>query len=380
MLTAKGSHADEFVLVRRHAPALNAWLARKTGWVLYVDSETARLRKQPADLADTTRGVGGKRSFNRRRYTLLCLALAALGQGERQTTLGRLFEGILRLASADPALAEAGLRLDPNLRDHRRDLVEAVRLMMELGLLHQVDGNDAAYVGGQGDVLYTVNRSALSWVLNVRRSPVTMESIDFEERLAGITQEPLPATPEGRNRKIRLYLNRKLLDDPIVYHDRLDEEQRAYLHGQRSKITREIEEMTGLCAEVRREGIAMVDERDDLTDLDMSKEGTEGHIALLVAEYLAGCLRRQGARPVGRIGLLRELSRLTAKYGKYWRKDARAPESAKGLLEDALNRLHALDLIEPGEEGVVPLPALARYALEKPLISGPDHLFPGADL
>jgi len=370
LITAGGPLAEVFVLVRRHASALNDWLSRTTGWSLYVDNETARLRKMPENLADATRGAGGRQPFTRRRYALFCLALAALGQGDRQTTLGRLFERILQLAAADVGLTEAGLRLDPNRRDHRRDLVIAVHLMLDLGLLHQVDGDEAAYLGGKGDVLYNVNRSALTWVLNVRRSPATVEAETLEARMGAITAEPQPETPEGRNRRIRLSLYRRLLDDPVVYFKDLSDEERAYLNSQRPKIVREIESFTGLRPEIRQEGMAMVDESGDLTDLDMMSEGTEGHIALLLAEYLAGRLREHGPRIIGRMQLQRELSRLRAIYGKYWRKDAREPEAVSGLVADAIARLFALNLVAMDEDGVVPLPALARYAVAPARIAG----------
>ncbi|MDJ0841746.1 MAG: TIGR02678 family protein [Acidobacteriota bacterium] len=370
LITAGGEGAEDFVLIRRHAAYLNRWLSRNAGWSLFVDSETARLRKLPVNLKDTTRGAAVKQPFNRRRYALFCLALAALGQGDRQTTLGRLFENILQLAAADSALADAGLRLDPNLRDHRRDLVTAVHLMMELGLLQQVDGDEQAYLGGRGDVLYSINRSALAWVLNVRRSPSTVESTELEERMAAITAEPQPDSPEGRNRRARLYLNRKLLDDPVLYYDRLSDEERNYLAVQRHKITTGIAEVTGLHPEIRREGIAMVDEGGELTDLDMPKEGTEGHITLLLAEFLSRDLKHGGAGPIGRITLQKELSRLVKEYGKYWRKDAREPEAVERLVNEAVYRLEALDLIEEHQDGIVPLPALARYAVDSPRISG----------
>src|SRR4051794_7845985 len=72
---------DDFVLVRRHAPTLRDWFERNTGWQLVVDSEMARLVKSVADSADPThpaRDAKSKQVFGRRRYVLVCLALAAL--------------------------------------------------------------------------------------------------------------------------------------------------------------------------------------------------------------------------------------------------------------------------------------------------------------
>jgi len=369
LITARGKDADTFLLIRRHQTALNTWLSRNPGWGLFIDSETARLRKLPVDHTDTTRGVGGAKPFTRRRYALFCLALAALGQGERQTTLGKLFETVLVLASADNALADAGLRLDPNIRDHRRELVGAVHLMLELGLLQQVDGDENAYLDGRGDVLYQVNRSAMAWVLNLRRSPATVEAEDLETRMRTITEEPVPDSAEGRNRTMRTFLYRKLLDDPVLYYDRLDEDTAAYLQSQRAKIVREIETHTGLHAEIRREGIAMVDREGALTDLDMPSEGTEGHVTLLIAEYLGKYLEKGNRRVIGRVTLERHLAEMAREYSKFWRKAARAPEAIGPLLDEALYRLEALDLIEIDQDGIVPLPALARYALDEPRIT-----------
>ena len=53
----------------------------------------------------------------------------------------------------------------------------------------------------------------------------------------------------------------------------------AYLTRQRRALTRRITELSGLVAEVRAEGIAMVDPSDELTDVRMPEIGTDGHVA-----------------------------------------------------------------------------------------------------
>jgi len=95
------------------------------------------------------------------------------------------------------------------------------------------------------------------------------------------------------NQHLRQRLTRRLLDEPVLYYDELTEAELAYLTGQRGAITARITELTGLIAEVRAEGIAMVDPHDDLTDVRMPDTGTDGHVTLLLAEFLAA---RCGAR------------------------------------------------------------------------------------
>ena len=110
-----------------------------TGWRriqggrLQVDSELARLRKTPAALGDDTRAArDGKTGvpFVRRRYVLLCLALAALERSDRQTALGRLADDVVGLLAGDPAFSAAGVVFDLSSRDQRRDLVQVIRFLI----------------------------------------------------------------------------------------------------------------------------------------------------------------------------------------------------------------------------------------------------------
>ncbi|MHB1536984.1 MAG: DUF2398 family protein [Solirubrobacteraceae bacterium] len=96
-----------------------------------------------------------------------------------------------------------------------------------------------------------------------------------------------PISEQLRTRAVRHRLTRCLLDDPAVYYDELPEVELAYLTSQRSALIRRIVEATGLVAEIRGEGIAMVDPRDELTDVRMPEVGTDGHVALLITEHLA---------------------------------------------------------------------------------------------
>jgi uncharacterized protein (TIGR02678 family) len=216
-------------------------------------------------------------------------------------------------------------------------------------------------------VLYNVNRPALAAMLNVRRGPSTIDEPTLDRRLAALVEEPVPDTDEGRHRRLRSQLTRKLLDDPIVYFDALTDGERTYLSSQRAFLVAQIEQATGLIAEVRREGMAMVDEDGELTDAGLPEEGTEGHLTLLLAEHLAERARRDGPAAVGDATLRRHVAALVAQHRTHWRKDAGVPGAETALTEQAIDRLEALRLVRPtGEDGVVPLPALGRYALAPP--------------
>ncbi len=369
---------DAFPVVRRHATALRDWLSREAGWSLQVSRSHARLRKTPARLTDTARGARarpGDPPFSRRRYVLLCLALAALEAEERQTALGRLAERIVGSVAADEELAAAGVRFTLQTRDERRDLVAVARLLLALRVLRRVDGDEAAYVTGAGDALYAVDRAALAAVLATRRPPTTVDADHLNVQLTAITEEPVPDTPDGRNRAIRQRLTRRLLDDAVLAYDELDEAELAYLTSQRARILATITEATGLIPEVRAEGIALLDERGELTDLRVPEEGTDGHLALLLADHLAAALRERPGHPVPVAELEQHTIALASRHAAHWRKDASDPANAPTLTADAVGRLAALDLVVLTDAGVVPRPPIARYALDEPTVPPSLHLF-----
>ncbi|MEU5877895.1 TIGR02678 family protein [Spirillospora sp. NPDC047279] len=359
LLTADAD-PEELVLVRRCQAELRDWLSRETGWRLQVDAETARLFKTAPTLSDGTHPARGKsrEPFGRRRYVVLCLALAVLERADAQTTLGRLAEEVLN-AAAEPGL-DFPFTLDS--RAERADLVAVVRILLDWGVLRRVAGDEEAYLTATGDVLYDVRRNVLAALLTGVRGPSTVTAASFDERLRALTEEPVPDTDDLRNQALRRRLTRRLLEDPVLYFEDLDEAERAYLTSQRHAITRRVEEATGLVPEVRAEGIAMVDPEDELTDVRMPEQRTDGHVTLLVAEYLAG-------RAEADLDELRAFVRKAAsEHTAYWRKGVTEPGAEGELLNVALEKLAALRLVVVLPDRVRALPAIARYALDEPTI------------
>ncbi|GGW51587.1 TIGR02678 family protein [Streptomyces xantholiticus] len=369
LLTADGPHSDAFRLVRRHTAELREWFERNAGWSLRTDPDAARLRKTPGTLIDATHpareATRTALPFTRRRYVLLCLTLAALERGESQVALGRLAEQVV-LAAADPELLAAGITFTLERRDERLDLAAVVRLLLRLGVLRRVAGDEEAYVSGSGDVLYDVRRRVLAGMPASLRGPSLVEAEDFEERLVEMTAQSALDSDELRFRAIRWKLTRRLLDDPVLYYDDLTDDELAYLTRQRGFITARINELTGLVPEVRAEGIAMVDPLDDLTDVRMPEQGTHGHITLLLAGHLA-----RAAGPVEPAELAARVRELAVEHGGFWSKSAREPGTEPELVEQALMKLVALGLAVRTERGVVPRPALARYAVGEAVVKEP---------
>ncbi|GAA1626712.1 TIGR02678 family protein [Georgenia ruanii] len=367
-----------FRLARRHADALRAWFDRETGWRLAVESRTVRLLTSYVPHGATAIAVGerhpararkGDPPFTRRRYVLLCLALAVLERSDPQISLGRLAEDVV-LAARQPGLDGVAFTLAG--REERADLVAAIRLLLAYGVLVRVAGDEESYVSAGGDALYDVDRRVLATMLSTTHGPglvgTRLPSDPTIDQIEAALHEPPPAyTEEEATRRLRHAVTRRLLCDPVVYYDELPDDERAYLVGQRVQLTNRLAEATGLVPEMRAEGIALVDADDQLTDVRMPEQGTDGHVTLLLAEQLAtGCHTDIAS-------LRRRVRRLAKEHAAYWRKTTQEPGAENALVADALDRLVGLGLVRvtgAGPEAVVhPLPALRRFGVAAPTIT-----------
>jgi uncharacterized protein (TIGR02678 family) len=108
----------------------------------------------------------------------------------------------------------------------------------------------------------------------------------------------------------------------------------------------------------------------------MPEQRTDGHVTLLVAEYLAGRARAPRAE------LLAFVRQAARAHASYWRKSVTDPGAEIELLGVALDKLTALRLIEvdlaamlDGTGTVIrSRPAIARFALAEPTIREPGTL------
>jgi uncharacterized protein (TIGR02678 family) len=362
-------HADFFV-VRRHAQYLRDWFSRETGWRLHIERGFARLFKKPANTADTSRGLTG---FDRERYVLLGLTCAVLERSESQITLQRLGEQLLE-ASADAELASRGFVFTLELQPQRRALVQVCRFLLNSGVLSRVVGDEETYINRSGDVLYDINRRILAILpVSARGASLiaaTQPNLDFEEILARLMEEYVPDSLEGRRTALRHRLSRQLLDDPALYYEELSEDERQYLSSQRGPMATRLSQATGLIPELRAEGLALVDEDGALSDTQLPAVGTQAHATLLVAEHLANAAK-EDPEALHSLHELASFIRVAADtYGKYWRKESRAPGAESDLTEQAISHLEGLKLVQRVHGGVRARPALLRFAVRPPELQG----------
>ncbi len=368
LVAEHAQHREGFAKVRRHAETLRAWFARHTGWTLEVSAECARLYKVPARLDDATRpamlSAKDEPPFTRRRYVLLCLALAVLVKSESQTTLGDLARLIAELWKENAAFADLTFDLDAN--DSRRDLVAAVKLLAEYHAITAVDGDEQRFLHHRDqEVLYNVHHHIIFRLLAARRAPSAIPEQVWSARLEALVAEHVIDEEEQRSQRIRHSLGRRLLDDPVLYlPGDLTEEAWAYFLKQRPHIVQALVDATDLEPEDRRDGIALADRIGDCTDIGLPEEGTDGHATLLTAEYLGGLSLERPDDIVPFVLIEQFLAAQAQKNRGFWRGDATAPGSEVSLARKVIRRLVSLDLVRHSDGGVLVMPAIRRYRHE----------------
>jgi len=358
---------DLFAAAVRHRAELSRWFADNAGWTLLVDASAghARLMKRPAR-PDPTRPARapGKGPFDRRRYALLCLALAALDDEPAQVTLARLAEVVRDLSLEEPELRP----FDPDLASERHAFVDVVRLLADLGVLALRDGDAEQYARSrEGDALYDVRERLLSQLLAAPRPPAlagTPERMREEER---------GETEEGERIRARQEVFRRLLDDPILYLDDLDERAREWLQGGSGFVYERLLRDVGLATERRAEGLAAIDPEGTLTDTGFPEgSSTVKHAALLLCEWLAD--RARGARAAGTEGVpapapapfhevVARIAALRGEHAGRWSKEYEDGDAgAAELATDALRVLTGFGLAARVDGGFVARPAAARFS------------------
>lgn len=316
LLTARRD-PEGFALVRRYADELKSEFHQFLGYRLVVEGRFARLHKPglgPDCGRRLTRATTGT-VFSPRTYTYLVLALAATVTAPEQMLLSELVAEI-RLAAADAAI-DLG---DPD-GAQKRHLTAALRTLIEWDVLTETEGSvDALLADDEREALLTIDtdlaRRIVSGPLGASRTP---------EEFLRAAERPDRDSP-------RLAVRRRIVETPVVYLDDLDETERAWLRRNQRREQLNFHEILGADLEIRAEGVALVRDQDDFSDIDFPGTGTVAQAALLLVERLleterpeqaghpatGGTLVIGVAVPTERLGAI--LTDLAAEYASAWAK------------------------------------------------------------
>ncbi|MFE8990186.1 TIGR02678 family protein [Streptomyces collinus] len=281
LVTSSGPHSDAFPLIRRHADWLAQRFQQVFGYRLLVEASYARLFK-----AGLGTGSGHRLErpstgtpFSPRTYAYLALALSVLVTAPEQLLLSQL------VADLRAAAVDAGIEIaDTGRQAERRTLAAALRQLVDWGVLTETDGQVAAVAEERGgEALLTVDRE-IARVVVAGPLAQSRDGADLVRRAA----DPGFGGP-------RTYVRRRLVETPVVHLDDLTDTEREWLRTRQRREAQAFSELLGLEAEIRAEGIALVDTEDELTDLHLPGTGTVAQAALLLLERLVDRLRPEEA-------------------------------------------------------------------------------------
>jgi uncharacterized protein (TIGR02678 family) len=381
LVTSAHPRPDAMAAVRRFEDALRVEFSRVLHYRLDMSPTCARLLRRPALLSSLrpARTATG-RTFSRWAYTYLCLVLAALESLGAQTSISQLAAEVRRVRAGDESLP---VNLD--LYDQRRAFVDAVAWLEARGVLTLVDGATEAFLAGSdGDALYDVDADAASRLLV--SPPSVLRDV---ETTNDFLTEQYPPGEAGELARLRHRLARRLVEATAVYYDELPPDELAYIRQRRSRLSSDLERLTGCTVEARAEGLALVDTNvEPLAGDPFPNRGAVAHAALLLAERLllaaevgpvgagpvaSGPPRPEGL-PVGRFvpasALADGWAVVTGAYRDRFPAEYRAePDRLQG---ESLALLERLDLVRLSAGGVVVRPALARFRPDVRLAETPQ--------
>ncbi len=365
-----GAGDEEFALVRRHEPELTRMATDVFGYRLYVGPSAARLVGVPTERSAArplrvppTSESGRKRPrdewpclSDRGAVLLLCI-LAALERGGAQTALAEL----ARDTAASAADCDPAIRIDFEARAERLAFADALELLVSWGVLDHTAGSKASYRSldaGEDEALLTVDRRRLAALL---RDPSRALEADTAQAIDTLSEGYAP-TVEGARRAVAHELARRLVEDPVLLLDELDEGSRTYFLGQRARIEDAVARATGLDVERRAEGTALVTDDRALTDLPFPTRATAKQAALLLCDALVGEARAApGAQGVVAHERVVALVRgLVDEHRAHWQRDPQDPAVVAALAADAVATLVALDLVNADPSGALRLRPLAH--------------------
>ncbi|MET8877572.1 TIGR02678 family protein [Nocardia sp. NPDC004604] len=267
-------------LIRRWATELREDLAELFGYRLEVTETTARLFPvvDRLDSGKPARAVT-ERVFDRRRYAYLALALAALGRAGDQITLSELADQVAAYTGRVD-----GLELSPDRAADRDAFVDAVGWLAHRGALTLADGDAGGWAADPeaGEALYDIDRPV---VFALFRPPRALQHL---HSVSGLLTEDAMAHGPAANaaaadaaRRVR----RGLVERPVVYADDLAYGERPLL--MQDRVVADVELFTGLRVERRAEGVALIDVSGRLSDIRFPGTGTLAQVALLLVGEIA---------------------------------------------------------------------------------------------
>ncbi|MCW2277667.1 TIGR02678 family protein [Heliophilum fasciatum] len=340
---SKEDDPELFQAIKQHYEELRSFFQEYCDLVLIVTRYMAKLDKYPTVAHPW---MGFEEFTHCRDYTLFAFCLWYLeGKGElEQFLLTDMIEEIRDyLAGVD-----RDIDIDWNVYDHRLSMARALRKLRDLSIVTAVDGDETEWSrsgNGEHNVLYECGRAQSFLLRRFPRDLTTYTSI------ASLGEGDYADTDEGRVRRRRHRVFRRLIQEPVVYDGDWTDDERQYVLTQRRYLLEALEKHLGLTGQRYREGLLVFHP-------ELSGEALlfpTGKAISDIAVLFAGELRRRRAqgKPVGYdeggrlIVTCQEvetvLHHLRERHGRLWGKTQREAK-LRDLMQELFDHLSEWNL------------------------------------
>ncbi|MDD3306090.1 MAG: TIGR02678 family protein [Acetobacterium sp.] len=219
----KDDNKDLFYQVKDSIPQFKNFLSDKLGYGLVMNQHLIKLEKIPGSPEPF---MGIQAFTDRMEYVLLCQLLMFLEDRSRDEQF--VLSEITEFIAGNPIAKE---KIDWTLFSHRKHFIKVLRFAQELGLMHVNDGDDQKFAQDDGtEVLY--ESTGLSRYL-VRHFTADINDFKSVRDMENAEWGDLNAD-RGVIRRQRVY--RKLLMEPVVYSQGVDDVDYDYIKKQRGLI------------------------------------------------------------------------------------------------------------------------------------------------
>lgn len=346
-LTCLEDDPETFRLIRRHEAELDRWFTQRLGYRLHVDADSARLYKTTTLVDHQPLRTSSGRAFHQLEHVLVALVLAATAAGPAVISLRDLVDSV-RSAAAEADITLAGDATE------RRALVTVLRWMVDHGLATEMHAQVDAYA----------TDATADAVLQVRPDRIALLPLPA---LVGAPDAATLVARAQRRPATRQWLRARLVEQPVVYRDDLDDAEWGELRRRLGDEERILDEMFGLAVEARAEGVAAVDPAGTLARRRFPASGTVAHAALLLIESLARDPSPDDVRTVTVALITDRLAALARRNARRWSGDlVAAPAKLAREVIDLLVEVRLADRVAVPEPAVRVLPAAARFRPVEP--------------
>ncbi|ASU85966.1 TIGR02678 family protein [Nocardiopsis gilva YIM 90087] len=335
------SHPKLWRDVRKHRPLLVQWFDERLGYRLVVAETMARLFRLPLD--GKVIAPVRTRMVSRRVLVLTLLAAACAEDADDLTTVQELSDRVRALTARDDVGASD---YDPDRFAERQMFVKAIDRLVSLAALRPTDRSGEKMLTG-----WTHRKDSIGGAYRVDRE-MLLRLVDPACRAAALGRPA--ALQQDENLRRRFTIMRRLIELPVCLPADLSEEESAYLSSQRHRMLDWCREMTGWQVEQRSEGIALVPQDEDATDLPFPKVRGDHFGSLLILDRLIG------AAEVDRATITEAAREVCGRHPNGVTKWFR--EAPTRLADAAIPLLTELDLLRPhGTDSWKVMPTAARF-------------------